>query len=98
MLHNRSMNFLGMGPLELLLIAALALVVFGPEKLPELARQLGRVLGDVRRMTSDATAEFQRSLSVDGPGVSRPKQTIGGAQRTDAEPPRSAPEGPLPPY
>lgn len=92
------MNVLGMGPLELLLVAALALVVFGPEKLPEVARQIGRALGEVRRLTSDATAELQRGLNVDGPGVSRPKPTSGGTQRTDGDGQRSSSDGPLPPY
>jgi Tat protein translocase TatB subunit len=59
------MNFLGMGPAELLLIMALALVVFGPEQLPQLARQLGRVVADVRRLSAEATSELHRSLQDD---------------------------------
>ena len=59
------MNFLGMGPMELALIAALALVVIGPSKLPDLARQVGRLMGELRRMSTDVHAEFKRSLAVD---------------------------------
>lgn len=99
------MNFLGMGPLELGLVAALALVVFGPDKLPELARQLGKAIGEVRRISGEATSEFQRSLSIDETGVSRPKNSIlGGARRPTASdgeadaPPARGSEGPLPPY
>ena len=99
------MNFFGMGPLELGLVAALALVVFGPDKLPELARQMGRVIAEIRRISSEATSEFQRTLSVDEPGVARPRKSIAGAvgkpptsdDENDAAQTRS-PEGPLPPY
>jgi Tat protein translocase TatB subunit len=54
-----------MGPLELLLILALALIVLGPAKLPEVARQIGRVVRDLRHVTAEVTREFQRSLDVE---------------------------------
>lgn len=66
------MNFLGMGPLELLLILALALIVFGPGKLPELARQLAHLLSEVRRVSGEVTAEFQRTLEAEGEPTRRP--------------------------
>ena len=59
------MNFLGMGPGELMLIAVLGLIVFGPGKLPEIAAQVGKAVRDFRRNTYDIQAEFQRSLSLD---------------------------------
>ncbi len=42
------MTFLGIGPGELLMIIILALVVVGPERLPGMARQAGRLLVTVR--------------------------------------------------
>lgn len=42
----------GMGMQELLLILAIALIVLGPKKLPEIARTLGRGLSEFRRATS----------------------------------------------
>ena len=57
-----AMNVLGMGPGELLLVLALALIVFGPDQLPQIARQLGHFVGEVRRLSNEATAEFQRSI------------------------------------
>lgn len=59
------MNFLGMGPMELMVILVLALVVFGPGKLPEIAGQVGRVVRDFRRTTSDLSSEFNRTLSLE---------------------------------
>ena len=38
---------------HLIIIFLIALMVFGPEKLPELARMLGKAMGEFRRMTGD---------------------------------------------
>ncbi len=43
----------GMGWLEILLILAIALIVIGPQKLPELAKTLGKAMGELKRATSD---------------------------------------------
>jgi Tat protein translocase TatB subunit len=58
------MELFGIGAGELLLIFALALIVLGPERLPEVAGQIGRTVGDFRRQASELTSEFQRSLDV----------------------------------
>ena len=50
------MNFLGMGPMELMMILVLALIVFGPGKLPEIAGQVGRVVRDFRRTTAELSS------------------------------------------
>lgn len=47
------MNFMGIGPLELLLILAIALVVLGPGRVVDTGRKLGRFVGQVRKVTSD---------------------------------------------
>ncbi|MDP9118721.1 MAG: twin-arginine translocase TatA/TatE family subunit [Actinomycetota bacterium] len=44
---------LNVGPLELLVVLAVALVVVGPERLPELARSVGRVLRQFREVQDD---------------------------------------------
>jgi TatA/E family protein of Tat protein translocase len=54
-----------MGPMELMVILVLALVIFGPGKLPEIAGQVGRVVRDFRRTTSDLSSEFNRTLSLE---------------------------------
>ncbi|MFO7717034.1 MAG: Sec-independent protein translocase protein TatB [Desulfohalobium sp.] len=43
----------GIGTTEVLIILAVALVVIGPSKLPELARTLGKGMAEFRRMSSD---------------------------------------------
>lgn len=59
------MNFLGMGPMEILLIVVLALIVFGPAKLPEIMGQVGKAIGDFRRATSELSDEFNRTIQAE---------------------------------
>jgi len=47
---------------HLIIIFVVALVVFGPEKLPELARNLGKVMAEFRRHTSDLRSTFEGHL------------------------------------
>lgn len=54
----------GMGPWEIMIIAVVALVIFGPDKLPEVAGQLGRAVRDFRKMTSELTGEFEKTMNV----------------------------------
>jgi sec-independent protein translocase protein TatA len=51
----------GIGLPELLLILVLGLLVLGPERLPEMARTVGRLYGQLRR----ASEEFQRTIRQD---------------------------------
>jgi TatA/E family protein of Tat protein translocase len=48
----------GIGMTELIVILAIALVVLGPKKLPEIARSLGRGLAEFRRASSEMRREF----------------------------------------
>jgi TatA/E family protein of Tat protein translocase len=51
----------GIGMPELLLILAVALVVFGPKKLPDLARSLGRAMNEFKK----ATREFKDTMDIE---------------------------------
>ncbi|MCE7903675.1 MAG: twin-arginine translocase subunit TatB [Gammaproteobacteria bacterium PRO9] len=50
---------------ELALIAALGLIVLGPEKLPRVAAQLGRYAGQARRMARTLTAQVREELEAE---------------------------------
>ena len=52
------------GPLEILTVAVIALVVFGPQRLPEIARNIGKAINEVRRMTAEMKSELQDGLST----------------------------------
>ena len=48
----------GIGPEELMLIAVLALLVLGPERLPKVMRDMGRIVGDLRKTSDELREEF----------------------------------------
>ena len=48
----------GIGTPELLVILVVALIVLGPQRLPEIARALGKGLAELRKATSGLTEEF----------------------------------------
>jgi len=60
--HQRSKKTMfGLGMPEILLILAIALIVIGPQKLPDLAKTLGRAMGEFKK----AAQEFKRSIDVE---------------------------------
>lgn len=63
------------GTPELLVILLVALVVLGPTKLPEAARQVGRFVGEVRRMSSGFQDELRDAMQEP---VSSVKETLKG--------------------
>ena len=56
------MDFFGVGPLEVLLILAIALIVLGPRRLPEIGRTLGRAVRVLRKASFDLTAQVNKEL------------------------------------
>ena len=88
----------GIGAQELIIILVVALVVFGPKRLPELARSLGRGLAEFRRASNDLRQTLNQEpppptpASEETPGP--PSLTAGsapeeGAGAEDATPPES---------
>jgi len=66
---------LNVGPAELLMILVVALLVLGPKKLPEAARQLGKAMSEFRRVTSGLQDEVRGVLDehlVVDPGAPPP--------------------------
>lgn len=56
---------LNIGWSEMLIIAAIALIVVGPKDLPAMLRQLGRVFGTVRRMGNEFKSEISKVAALD---------------------------------
>jgi TatA/E family protein of Tat protein translocase len=71
-----------MGPIggqEMIFIFILALVLFGPKKLPELGRTIGKALTEFRRASSDLKASFERemhNLERETEAAKQPQNTI----------------------
>ena len=61
----------GIGPMEMIAILVVALIIFGPQRLPEIGAQVGKAIRDFRRMSDDVTGEFQRTMTLDEPPPAR---------------------------
>lgn len=59
------LNMFGLSFTHLVILAILALIVIGPEQLPELARTLGRLLNDWKRTTSDLQSSLTNQFRDD---------------------------------
>lgn len=73
---------------HLIVIFVVALIIFGPEKLPELARNLGKVMAEFRRATGDLRSNFEghmRDLEREAQ-----ERRIAGAAAAVSAPPRSS--------
>lgn len=50
------------GPAEMLVIGIFALLVFGPQRLPEMARQVGKAIREFKKISGDLNKELQLGL------------------------------------
>ena len=62
-----------LGMQEIIVIFFLALVLFGPKKLPELGRTIGKAITEFRRASNDLKATFEREMQT----LERESQSIG---------------------
>lgn len=87
------MNVFGIGLPEMAVIGAVALLVFGPKRLPELGRTLGKTLKgfqsaskEFEREINKAMAESEAVSNAPLPAVAEPTGRESGAGQTGAEP------------
>lgn len=52
-----------LGFFEIMVIVVLALVLIGPEQMPEMARNIGKLFRDIKRTTNEMTDSLQREVS-----------------------------------
>ncbi|MGQ9674668.1 MAG: Sec-independent protein translocase subunit TatA/TatB [Chloroflexota bacterium] len=80
------MNFLNVGPLELMLVLVVALIVFGPQRLPEIGATVGRAIREFQRAQQEIVQEFTRELEVES------KRSVAGPTiRPSRQPSNAAP-------
>jgi TatA/E family protein of Tat protein translocase len=78
-----------LGMPEIMMIMLLALLLFGPKKLPEIGKQVGKALGEFRRASNDLKRSIQDEVDKAQAGL----DTISSELKPDlkAEPPAVAP-------
>jgi TatA/E family protein of Tat protein translocase len=96
------MNFAGVGPAELLLILIVALVVFGPQRLPQIAKDLGKSIGkwrqaidEIQSVVEVPTKEMKEILASEEKALQESIQQVvpldqDAAGKSGDEPPASA--------
>ncbi len=56
---------LDIGSTEFLFIIIIAIIILGPDKLPEALKATGKFIGKIKRMWQDATADIRRELELE---------------------------------
>jgi len=59
------MDFFGIGLGEVLLILILALIIWGPRRLPEISCTLGKTMRALRKATNDFTSQVTREIDIE---------------------------------
>ncbi len=88
------MPSLGFG--EILIILILALVIFGPRRLPEMGRTIGRSMRELRRATSDIRTELESDIDPPGETLEQRRRRL-AARKPRSEDPPEPPEDDAPP-
>src|SRR6185503_5283524 len=82
------------GP-ELLLILVIALIVFGPRKLPEIGKSIGKMMVEFRRASNDFKRTIEDEVEADkmrqDPPRSEPSALEASSSQYSSEPPPSEP-------
>jgi sec-independent protein translocase protein TatB len=82
----------GLGFGEIVIILVLALVLLGPQKLPEVAKQLGKGMRDFKKASDDLKGQFEKEFYADERKAERARI----APPTASAPVAAAPPGPVP--
>ena len=92
-----SLAFLGgFGGGEIILVLIVVLILFGGERMPELARGLGKTIRELKKATSGVEEEIKRALH-DAPPTKRTIKPVQPAIETPAPPPPETPPADRPP-
>lgn len=75
------MEIFGVGLPEILVIAVVALIVLGPERLPEAARTLGKTVAEIRRAIEPARSAWSDMANELNAAVNSPTSISGGKER-----------------
>lgn len=79
--------FGSIGMPELIIILVIALIIFGPRKLPELGKSLGRSLNEFKKASTDLQNTLEQEIKIE-------EQKEAAAKTEQAAPPHTVTPGP----
>jgi TatA/E family protein of Tat protein translocase len=85
------------GPLELIVVLIIALIVLGPQRLPDVARSLGRGMREFRSALDSAGDDEHDDMDHDDEADATDQKADPEVEKADAEPPAGAATTPAPP-
>ena len=88
------MEFMNLGFPEMIFIFLLALIIFGPKKLPEIGRQIGKALNEFKRASNEFKAQIESEIShldVEDRQILPPSEPPAGAIAAATTPPEPVP-------
>lgn len=56
----------------MMMVGVIALIVFGPHRLPEIARSIGKAIAEFKRQANDVREEFRSGMDDDEPEDEKP--------------------------
>jgi sec-independent protein translocase protein TatA len=90
------MNVFGVGPTEIFVVLIVILVLFGPEKLPELAKKIGGASREIRENLNAVNEQMndalETSMELDKARMTKPVPAISPATESILPPPKGAAE------
>jgi TatA/E family protein of Tat protein translocase len=79
--------FGSIGMPELIIIFVIALIIFGPRKLPELGKSLGRSLNEFKKASNDLQNTLEQEIKLE-----EQKESAAAARKAEPEPPVISPD------
>jgi sec-independent protein translocase protein TatA len=86
------MNFFGIGLPEMAVIFAISLLIFGPKKLPEIGRSMGKAIKGFQDASSDFQAELKKEIDSTEAPAKDPAAMESSTPPAQAQPETKSPE------
>ncbi|MEE8419145.1 MAG: twin-arginine translocase TatA/TatE family subunit [Dehalococcoidales bacterium] len=89
------MNIFDMGIMEIVMIIIVAVVIWGPDKIPQVARTIGKTIAALKKASQELTAQITSELEEEKKELPGQKIESGStAARTNQDEEARQPEGP----